>query len=532
MRKFAPNAPRFLIAVILAMAVFACTSPPAPEPTETLDIEATITAAVAAALPTSTLTPTQTPTPAPDLPATITVQVQAQVAATIAAIAPTLRTNTAPSPTVANPPRSTPAVPLTTTPTRQATLTALPPKSALGRVESLQWIADGISENEFDAADTLYQIAQFRPRLAEAILDKQYVMDGLTISEHEVVKSISAIAQGGQGPDWERDQEQALKGATEVLEMPFLRSIDTTDAGAANALAGLSLMDRDKFKEVLNHPRFDANGITDQDTMWVWMLNVAYIADANNPGEDLYQTALQDNLPTQTQSIDLAISGNVTLTVIALGNHGEWIPLQMARLKESVRVIEDIMQHSYPTNQITLILTEGGGAYYGKYMTLPPRYLSTTHETAHYYWGIQFPSWISEGAAEMIVDISRGHNPASSSRGCGYPGKGIEEQPTILQMEEYKRTTGLTGSRVPCTYAIGEGMFDDLYAILGRELFLDRFRELFHLSDHTGTRAASPVEICDFQKIFTAGLRSDRKQAVLHDIAKWYGDEPACKGGP
>ena len=88
-RKFAPNAPRFLIAVILAMAAFACTSPPAPEPTATPNIEATITAAVAAALPTATPTPTPTSTPTPDLPATIAAQVQAQVAATIAAIAPT-----------------------------------------------------------------------------------------------------------------------------------------------------------------------------------------------------------------------------------------------------------------------------------------------------------------------------------------------------------------------------------------------------------------------------------------------------------
>ena len=54
MRKFAPNALRLLLAVILAMAAFACTSPPAPEPTATPDIEATITADVTAALPTST----------------------------------------------------------------------------------------------------------------------------------------------------------------------------------------------------------------------------------------------------------------------------------------------------------------------------------------------------------------------------------------------------------------------------------------------------------------------------------------------
>ena len=54
MRKFAPNALRLLLAVIPAMAAFACTSPPEPEPTATPDIEATITAAVAAALPTST----------------------------------------------------------------------------------------------------------------------------------------------------------------------------------------------------------------------------------------------------------------------------------------------------------------------------------------------------------------------------------------------------------------------------------------------------------------------------------------------
>ena len=408
------------------------------------------------------------------------------------------------------------------------TLSARPtPATSSQTVASLHWYVDGVEEAEREAVEALYWANEWH----QGIAGVEWVQDGLTGAEVEVIKSLNIITQGGQGPDWERDTERAAMQAMAVLEMPFLWSVSAIDARAAHALAMMSLSDQDLFQSVLEHPKLEPDGLTDKNAIWISMLRMAYIADANHEGEGRIEDVWNGNLTIIDKQVTLPISGTVTLTSVGIGKESILAPVKMAVLEQSVRNVEAVMARPFPTDWIVLALIEGAGSHFGSFIAIGPHASDQTyiHEVAHYYWNdsIGHSPWLAEGGAETMVELARGKDPVGGSRSCSYEGKPNEVQPTILGVEEAFDSSKRSLYRI-CAYTIGEDFFADLYAVLGERLFLERFRTLY---DYTLERdqVSDSIDGCEFLAIWSADLGEGDQQAVQDVVIKWYGAGLKCR---
>ena len=403
---------RITLALSLILAL-GCMMGDSETPPPTADIQAVIAAALA------TQAAKTQPTPAP--PSEPTQPKPTPTKETVAELS-------LPTPSQQPPVTSADRTPLPTAPAPQPTSRAESNTPVL-TVASLPWFADGVDEGELEAVEVLYWAAKWHPGIAGV----EWIQDGLNRYEVQVVRSLNIITQGGQGPDWERNAERAAAQATQVLGMPFLEAVSAMDAEGTHSLAMLSLSDQELFQRVLDHPRLKPDGLTDQDAVWVWMLDMAYIADANHEGSGRFEDVWKGNLMIVDRQITLPFSGTVGLTSVGIGDEGILAPVKMAVLEKTVRSVEAVMERPYPTDWIVLAVIEGGGSHFGDFLAIGPHASDQTyiHEVAHYYWNdsIGHPAWLAEGGAEAMVELARGRDPVGGSRRCAYEGKPMDVQP-------------------------------------------------------------------------------------------------------
>ena len=462
--------PLHLVAGLILVAITGCFFGGGNEEVKpTPNLQATIDAAVKAAIPTGTsmLRPTDTPAPpTPDIAAT--------VAAALAAIQPT----PAPPTNTPIPPTTTPSAPSIhqpeptppPTPTGTPLPTRLPsPLDDWGDGVSLEqkhperaehilelpWVADGVEgDGEEIAVAALIKCGHFAPATFDALISspqtkdsvnnttaqalgrlcdleatspdlwddfmrKSWVQDGLTEDESEIVQALySMIFESAE-------HEKSNRVWSEMINMPFLKTIDRFDYLAVRALAqidnGIGIGER--FAEKMSHPEFH-DGISDEEAKMFGLLYAVYESNSDKAVSLLLEPG-GASLDIEERVIELPLAGEVKLTIFRRYYHQATPTMDL--LERSVRANEEFMVAPFPDNWIALYfhtddsgrLLRHAGSYGGTHMELRRKYdvepggqTESTfsvllHETGHYYW-TSSQGWISEGGANFLEYISNG----------------------------------------------------------------------------------------------------------------------------
>ena len=383
-------------------------------------------------------------------------------------------------------------------------------------VVSLSWVQDGIDGTESWAIEAWSYIAYEDPAIAVSFASLDWVRDGIDGPEAYLVRYFAYLAR------------EDANAASQILRMPFLRTIEPADLSAVESLTRLAIFERETFYSVLSHPVV-SDGISDRLSPIVATL---YGVAETNPA--LIDVLLDpNNVVLEPRTVELPLAGEVVLYIIRTGPGAA---RSMDLLEHAVRNAEALMGIPLPINYVGMLFEDAvpgssGGTNFGTHIAFRPEYdiddgsaeaelagRAIAHEVAHYYWSGN-ADWIDEGAADfMAAIIEGGQNGRALGVGrppCAYVGNIAE-----LESLEVKRGD----LEVECNYSLGERLFSDLYRTLGAERFRQGFRELYQAStveDDVDDRGTS----LGIGHVKTAFRTSDGAADTV--IARWYeGTEP------
>ena len=324
--------------------------------------------------------------------------------------------------------------------------------------------------------------------------------------------SLEEMVQLAQAIDRIRSTLYRAFGAKWRAELQFL---DTPDPWDSVALESMRRMLRNgHLAEVMAHPAMQ-DGITDQEAKVV-----ATLRSVMEHRPSLLKPMLDPTkLKVNERVIDLTLAGSTTLAVM----HHQPIPAEtMDFLEYAVTNPERFMGAPFPQNYVALYIGYAhyhkvSGGFYGTHMVLNPKYIGSNfaaiiaHETGHYYWTGPEPSWITEGAAELLRDISE------------YERDGIPIEPhhrectlfdNIGELNASLPKAGTEGYR--CNYRLGQRFWLDLYQTLGEDIFRMGFRQVY-LEQSSDMRGISDA----FKKI-----TPNNNHLIEQVVYRHYGSSP------
>ena len=407
------------------------------------------------------------------------------------------------------------------------------PLYADGLVEQvlvLPWVQDDITADETTALRYLYRAGRYVDELADRLVVKPWVQDDITADEAAVIRDLYLTA---------RAQDEALEPATnakalQLVDMPFLESVEGADAPAMKSLRKLERDNTARFLEVMSHPVL-SDGITDEEAKAVALLW----------GTNTYKPEYVDDLLTQSgifveeKTIQLPLSGEVLLAVF---RHRDQVTPSIDYLEHSVTFMEEIMANPLPVNYVALFFTDAipegvGGKYFGTHIGAQPHYdlvgatrwkrtpFVIAHEVAHYYWRGNKWDWTDEGLAVFLATLSE-------NRRTGFPVEArktpCSSAATIGELEAmFSEETGTEGSS--CNYPLGEAIFLDLYHSLGEDTFSQGLRRLYLkdlYDDPTDECEGTQLRICHLISAFKTNASEDVAAKVDEVVSRRYGPSP------
>ena len=392
------------------------------------------------------------------------------------------------------------------------------------------WVGDGVTSDETTALRYLYQAGRYVDELADRLVVKPWVQDGVTSDEAAVIRDLYLTA---------RAQDEALEPATnakalQLVDMPFLESVELADAPAMESLRKLEGNNTARFLEVMSHPVL-SDGITDEEAKAVALLW----------GTNTYKPEYVDDLLTQSgifveeKTIQLPLSGEVLLAVF---RHRDQVTPSIDYLEHSVTFMEEIMANPLPVNYVALFFTDAipehvGGKIFRTHIGAQPHYdlvgatrwkrtpFVIAHEVAHYYWRGNKWDWTDEGLAVFLATLSE-------NRRTGFPVEArkrpCSSAATIGELEAmFSEETGTEGSS--CNYPLGEAIFLDLYQSLGEDTFSQGLRRLYLKDLHddpTDECEGTQLRICHLISAFKTNVSEDVAAIVDEVVSRRYGPSP------
>ena len=392
------------------------------------------------------------------------------------------------------------------------------------------WVQDDITSDETTALRYLYRAGRYVDELADRLVVKPWVQDDITADEAAVIRDLYLIA---------RAQDEALEPATnakalQLVDMPFLESVELADAPAMESLRKLEGNNTARFLEVMSHPVL-SDGITDEEAKAVALLW----------GTNTYKPEYIDDLLTGTgifveeKTIQLPLSGEVLLAVF---RHRDQVTPSIDYLEHSVTFMEEIMANPLPVNYVALFFTDAipedvGGKFFGTHIGAQPDYdlvgatrwkhtpFAIAHEVAHYYWRGNKWDWTDEGLAVFLATLSE-------NRRTGFPVEArkrpCSSAATIGELEAmFSEETGTEGSS--CNYPLGEAIFLDLYHSLGEDTFSQGLRRLYLKDLHddpTDGCEGTQLRICHLISAFKTNVSEDVAAKVDEVVSRRYGPSP------
>ena len=395
------------------------------------------------------------------------------------------------------------------------------------------WVGDGVTADETTALRYLYQAGRHVDELADRLVVKPWVQDDITADEAAVIRDLYLTA---------RAQDEALEPATnakalQLVDMPFLESVERADAPAMESLRRLEGNNTARFLEVMSHPTL-RDGITDEEAKIVALLW----------GTNTYKPEYVDDLLTQSgifveeKTIQLPLSGEVLLAVF---RHRDQVTPSIDYLEHSVTFMEEIMANPLPVNYVALFFTDAipedvGGKFFRTHIGAKPDYdlvgatrwkrrtdtpFAIAHEVAHYYWRGNKWDWTDEGLAVFLATLSE-------NRRTGFPVEArkrpCSSAATIGELEAmFSEETGTEGSS--CNYPLGEAIFLDLYHSLGEDTFSQGLRRLYLKDLHddpTDGCEGTQLRICHLISAFKTNVSEDVAAKVDEVVSRRYGPSP------
>ena len=391
------------------------------------------------------------------------------------------------------------------------------------------WMQDGISRDELIVVEHLYATAREDVAFAKRMLEKSWVQDGITRDEARVIDRFASIASAEE----ESLQEQVIDKAMEILDMPFLDSVESPDALAVNSLESFEDAGSAEFLELMNHPRL-RDGIDDEEAKLVVLLG-----RTNEYQPELVPVLLDGTgVFKEERNINLPHSGEVLLAIVRFKDHRG---PNMDYLEYAVRHHEGFMGEPLPTNYVVWYFVDyvSSGRHPGTHIESSPERdpgvgeywrapRHASHETAHYYWRGS-PAWIDEGAADMLVILSENAR-------VGRPLVPNREQCFLLStISELDAADVVPGSdEFYCAYTLGQRLFLDLYRAVGEEAFQQAFRLLYLKGlddDHADSCQGTDLGICHMEAAFKDGASEDMAARVEEVVGHWYYGRTASHEG-
>ena len=384
-------------------------------------------------------------------------------------------------------------------------------------IKSLEWIRDGIVEEEREAAEALIYLAATGEEIFDLLTRRAWLDDSDFRQAGPLVVDLEYIAY--------RDKEAALA----LVEMPFLSTIEPSDGLAVESLSRMAYLDIHSFQKVMRHPSIQ-DGITDHEAKIVALLDEEYVAEPS-----LMNTLLDPAITTvEEREVTLPLAGNITLAIIRT-RPGSLRSMDL--FEYAVRGSEALLDEPFPASYAPIFFTEAvpgalAGSNNGNHIAILSKYdiddgsreaieagTVISHEVAHYYWRWSQP-WLDEGAAEITAAYL-------SHQATGYPLEPVNypcgPSQTIRHLEE--RSVLSDDHAYICNYAVGERFFLELFQRLGEEAFWAGLRSLYLDTSETKDQDLILPGTNYVRRAFAATTGSAagaNKEIVEEVIKRWY----------
>ena len=307
-----------------------------------------------------------------------------------------------------------------------------------------------------------------------------------------------------------------------VVGLPFLVSPSTSGFLAAQAI--WELAHADLLQEVLDHPAVQESSEDE------WPILVIAAATIVNPTQDKIHQLLDTARVQQRESS----TEHSPMMLVSVVRTGESKPGTIDLILEMVEWVEGFMGLPLPTDHVVVVLDEtavsegAAGDNHGVAVSFLPKYEDPIdawtwshlhggmrHELAHYFWRGN-EAWLDEGGASIIDSYYKKTHGSSSAQ--VKPRRGGCEAHDIEMLMQW--APGFSSEQFGCNYYMGELLFHDLMAKLGKEPFAAKMRELYALT-LSQRRAGVNPGIDEIRQVF-----SDQSDIVEHYWSgKWNAPE-------
>ena len=447
-------------------------------------------------------------------------------------------------------------------------------------ISKLPWIQDGLSANEHE---TVQQVYDHATKVYRALKTLDWVKDGTTPTEERALDALFAVAEhseeflthvlehvwvrGIHSPPTDRDlavletlskiasiswiQEGLVNGFTEteeklfamlahlmnsdtsdsddepaqpfvqaIIAMPFLQSIAGPESSALESLSRLRDDRFDHFKHIVA-TYTKRGGITDQDAKIVAVLDEIVRYDPSLLDGFLSGHGIQ----FEEREVTLPLTGKTNLGIIRLQPGSEHT---MNYLESAVRRAERIMTLPFPNNFITLLISDTvepfGGWFYGTHITIRPFYENEEEfDLSH----------LEQVIVHEVAHYFWNKSPAwIAEGGAGF----VEVRAGVRRPEErpgFSESCHQTDIRdlldddeTGCDYFLGARLLHDLYSALDEQTFHSGLRRLYRATqENLGLDGCSEEEedgLCYFRYAFTQETTPESASAAWHIISHWY----------
>ena len=319
------------------------------------------------------------------------------------------------------------------------------------------------------------------------LLDKPWVIDGITPFELEIITNLNYIAEN----------DTSIDGGAAFLRIKDMPFMETIEYGDLSILKGLARSRQVYLQRIVSHPSL-RDGITDG---WASLFPVVGSIIFSDLSES-YRLDLLDILfdPEQMlleeRTITLPLAGDVELAVIQtdVGASDAAGARTIEMLEQVVRSQEEFMGLAFPQNHVTLVVDnlnrfEGIRGTNAIILADYPENRGTiSHRTAYTYWGWH---WFDE-LSSFLSMVSRTYD----------------------------------GTPLPDS-ELGRGIFGELYNRLGDEAFRRGFSRLYSAlyinNSYDVECPGADWSACYLRSAFVEGATPEQASIVEEVVARRYG---------
>ena len=452
-----------------------------------------------------------------------------------------------PGPTPTNTPAPTIARP---TPTPHPTSAPTPAESARNNME---WVRDGLTEEESEFLGRLNYLIQVNEPVGEALLDTSWVRDGVDEREVGAVQRLTWIVDREDRHGWaiveklvelpwvQDDITEAEAAALDLVEridreneevvlaivnMPFLQTFEHDDLLALSAINYMRRRGEDHL-ETLKQSQIFKDGITDDLTTLVRAAGTIRDADA------LARWLVPGYADTEVYTGQTTLTSELKISVFR--DHGNPRPETMPELVRIAEQLESLMQVPLPNPRLVFVISDQAptisvnGISQGKrydfayglrgdrenlqrfasqYATGRPMLPSVMiHELGHDYFGNELKSWLNHTPVKTFEYVYR------------LDGRDRSETPenvlnviqrrdcvarNIQHLEELSPPNSDRGNRL-CHHYLGYWMGRELLEAVGQEEYFARMRRFYYRKEQLVAEGVDPG-ITEIRELFPEHL--------------------------